>query len=521
MKPHARKVAHTCILAIILTANSVSTHGQSLDRSWTVTVKGQSIQANDDGSFHLPNVSAPDNFGPGGPGTAPDLASDDFVRAIGVSRAGGQTRYAFSDPFQFRQGQTFIIGDMTITDTPPPFPTSISIAAASTLLPVSETAQLTVTGTLLDGSTTDVTPRTSWTTYRTSNPAVATVGQDGLVTAMAPGIVFMTAINEGATAVKRLNVTAAVQMTIVEGFVVLADGTSVAGATVTTPFGDSTTTSSDGSFSFEIEIPSEGKLRLTASATVSAELLGGSSGNLEVIANGFTDAGVIVISPSTLWGSVPQSRQIVSVDPATGATQLVATITEATDNITEIEWSPDGSTLFATTGGGSSTIYTVDPKTGAILTSVSHPFGALNGLAFDAEDNLFGTQVGGPEESSELVRVNTATGALTTIGSTGFFIIGGLAFDDSGRLFGITSSNQSTPPNLLTINTDTGQVSVIAATDIPSEASSLEFDATGRLLTGASDGNLYEIDPETGVSTLIGPMGIDKLSGLSLGPSIE
>ena len=118
---------------------------------------------------------------------------------------------------------------------------------------------------------------------------------------------------------------------------------------------------------------------------------------------------------------------------------------------------------------------------------------------------------------SQPVRVDTSTGQLTIIGPTGFGVIGGLAFDHDGKLFGITS-NQSVPPVLLLIDPQTGQASVVVQTDLQQEASSLEIDANGRLLTAGDDGNLYEINSRTGVSSLIGPMGVSKLSGLSFGP---
>ena len=45
---------------------------------------------------------------------------------------------------------------------------------------------------------------------------------------------------------------------------------------------------------------------------------------------------------------------------------------------------------------------------------------------------------------------------------------------------------------------------------------SLAFTADGRLVVGGGDGNLYELDPVTGASTLIGPTGVEVVSGMSL-----
>ena len=53
------------------------TFGQ-LDERWAVTINGQTVQVEPDGSFLLSNVSAPDVFGPGGPGTPFDGAVDEL-----------------------------------------------------------------------------------------------------------------------------------------------------------------------------------------------------------------------------------------------------------------------------------------------------------------------------------------------------------------------------------------------------------------------------------------------------------
>ena len=53
----------------------------------------------------------------------------------------------------------------------------------TTLTSEGATTQLTVTATFPDGSTSEVTAGSSGTNYTISNPAVATVSPDGLVTA--------------------------------------------------------------------------------------------------------------------------------------------------------------------------------------------------------------------------------------------------------------------------------------------------------------------------------------------------
>ena len=50
----------------------------NLDETWTVTVNGQSVNVDPNGFFKIPNIPATDQFGAGGPGTAPDFLSDEF-----------------------------------------------------------------------------------------------------------------------------------------------------------------------------------------------------------------------------------------------------------------------------------------------------------------------------------------------------------------------------------------------------------------------------------------------------------
>ncbi len=272
-----------------------------LDETWTVTVSGQSVQVNPDGSFRIPNISAPDQFGAGGPGTPPDFLSDDFLRVVGTKTVNGATLYAFGTPFQITTNEIFSIDEITITDRPPPFPASIEVTADPGLILVNETTQLTTIGTLADGSKVDITPRSAWTIYRVSNPAIASVDGDGLVTGHQLGAVFVTAANEGATATERIDVTAAVVTTSVEGFVQLEDGTPVAGADVSTDLGGQTNSASGGFFELvDLEVPSEvSTLTVTAMTELGGQQLSGSSGPLEIVTGGVIDAGIIKIAESS------------------------------------------------------------------------------------------------------------------------------------------------------------------------------------------------------------------------------
>src|SRR5262245_45506000 len=174
---------------------------------WVLRIGGQVVNVNADGSFIIPNIQAPDQFGPGGPGTRPDCLSDDFYRVIGTSTKNGLTLYAYTEYFQIAQGKVYIPTNWTLTYLPPPMPESIrAIPDKPALTEINATTQVHVIGTLADGSLLDISSAEQWTTYRTSNRDIVSVDSDGNLTAKGRGTAYITAINDSATAVTQIDV---------------------------------------------------------------------------------------------------------------------------------------------------------------------------------------------------------------------------------------------------------------------------------------------------------------------------
>jgi formylglycine-generating enzyme required for sulfatase activity len=270
-----------------------------LDDSWTVTVGGQTAPVGPDGRFMVANISAADNFGAGGPGTAPDFRSDDFLRVTAVSAGTGRTLYAFSDRFQIVRNEVFAVSDLTKTDQAPIVPERIRFVGevAVPLLRPGETHQLELVATLGNRSEVDVTRRAAWTVYRTSNPAIATVGENGLVTAAGTGRAIITAVNEGSTAVTRVEVVSERLSVNVEGFVVRENGSAVEGARVTSSAGGAATSDVSGFFSLAIEVGVGQALTLSASFDQGGESLSASLEIPAITRAGTVDAGVLVLLP--------------------------------------------------------------------------------------------------------------------------------------------------------------------------------------------------------------------------------
>ncbi|MEM7244578.1 MAG: FG-GAP-like repeat-containing protein [Acidobacteriota bacterium] len=219
------------------------TGGQTLDERCELTVDGRTVQVSSDGSFLIPNIASPDE--------APaDFLSDDFKRLVGTCDFETGLLNVFSEPFQILGGQAVQVGSLTFTEQPPPLTESLATSIDPLVLTsLGATAQVTALATLPDDSTRDVTARTEWTSYRTSNPAVATIDIDGEVTAVGTGSAFLTAINEGATSVIVITVALGDDLTTVIGEVVSDDDSAIESADVRLIGASGTATSgTDGSF---------------------------------------------------------------------------------------------------------------------------------------------------------------------------------------------------------------------------------------------------------------------------------
>ena len=293
-------------LAIHFAANGSAAHAERLDGSWSVKVNGQVVRVDNDGSFHVPNIAAPDAFGPDGPGTRPDFVADDFIRVVGTSTKDGKTIYAYSEqPFQLEQGSTFSVGNIIVTELPPPLLVSIRFHEPKETIAIGDTLQLDVRGLLEDGNEVDVSSSDSWTSYRSSNARLATISRNGLITAQNAGVVHITAINNGHTFVHRIRIIRNQYKTTLEGFVRLDGDQPASNASVTTPFSAPITTDSEGFFSIVIEIPTLVSIPLDIRLTTpTGSNYSGLFEEKNLVDNGTTDVGILQLQQEKVSASV-------------------------------------------------------------------------------------------------------------------------------------------------------------------------------------------------------------------------
>jgi hypothetical protein len=296
-----------------------------VDERWAVTVNGQTIRVDADGSFRLPNIAAADLFGATGPGSPPDFKSDEWFQVVGTATIDGVTWYAYSEPFQITSNpqtgpQTYKVLTLPVTRrAPADIPESVAIEVVTPL----QDNTLYVGGVGGPGST----PIRVWanfagmddpreittgggTTYRTSNRRVVDVEEAGgqvIVTARGIGTGFVTATNRGATAVQRFVVTTPCMNTLLVGRVVTSGGSAVPGAIVSTEGGSNapTGTNGNGEFSFHV--------CYTPGTPFSVVVVGPAAGQKAVLTDvtpvpdGVTDVGTITLESNFVFWNIKQS----------------------------------------------------------------------------------------------------------------------------------------------------------------------------------------------------------------------
>ncbi len=233
-----------------------------LNETFTLMLNGQSFQPDQSGFFFFDNISVTDSFGAEGPGSPRDQVGDDFVQITGSGTIDGETWYVYSDPFQVRSGDVEIVDSLIFRQTPPVQPVSIRATPGTPVLTeVGATTQMSVIATLADGSTVDVSARDEFTSYRTSNGRIATVSNEGVVTALREGTVFITANNLGATSVARVSVVPGGRLTTVTGSVEDSGGSPVSGAEIRiVNLAGSDLTGADGNFSVPLVPADQGNI---------------------------------------------------------------------------------------------------------------------------------------------------------------------------------------------------------------------------------------------------------------------
>lgn len=167
---------------------SVADEALKLGADATVSILNRSARVQPDGTWRIDNVPA--NFGQ--------------VRVRATSVKNGVTQSGQSDFVTLTSNSITGIGSFSLGNATQ-IPAKLSLTAtANSLTSSGATSQITVVATYPDATTNNITAATNGTSYTISNPSVATVDANGLVTAISSGTVLVSALNEGAVGIIQL-----------------------------------------------------------------------------------------------------------------------------------------------------------------------------------------------------------------------------------------------------------------------------------------------------------------------------
>jgi hypothetical protein len=185
-------MAALCLTALGLSVGSASAQ---LGSTCTASLLNRTVPVNSDGSFAIGNV----------PANSQSLYRV-RVRCINPNGTISQGMSAFLS--LAGSASSIDIGAIDFnTFTLPPVSLSLTVGEGTTSMSTAgQTLHLYATATYTDGTQQPVIYSDSGTTYISSNPAVATVDQNGVVTAVAAGNVTITATNEGVAATVQIQV---------------------------------------------------------------------------------------------------------------------------------------------------------------------------------------------------------------------------------------------------------------------------------------------------------------------------
>ena len=202
---------------------------------------------------------------------------------------------------------------------------------------------------------------------------------------------------------------------------------------------------------------------------------------------------------------------VFDIDPQTALTTEISPISPSGVGINSMD--VDESGLAYVHDYYEQQLWVIDACAGTMTLLGQHGVGNTCGIAFGPGGILYGLDTG----NDQLVQFDLQTGQATPIGPLGINVAScGLAYDCSNdRLIGADSITDQ----IFDIDPLTGAASNFVQTGVPFQSVGLEFEpSTGQVL--ASDRfNLYRVDPVTGSTQTIGPLGGENIDDLAYHPA--
>lgn len=246
---------------------------------------------------------------------------------------------------------------------------------------------------------------------------------------------------------------------------------------------------------------------------------------------GVNDIGGIAFDSSGVLHGIthsPNEAVLYTIDFIGGTASLVNPTTIASPE-GALTFHPGTGVLYSKRGAPASEndLASIDPGTG--LGTIIGPMGLgfdldLSGMDFLADGTLLAYDTQGPLLDSRLLSIDTTSGAATVIGNTGSPSsspdFGGLAVDPDTDLVYLSNGT-----DLFSIDPTTGAATLIGPHSTPAPISGLSFRRASCMLgleiTQSSIGFLWDVDPDTGAGSNPRPLGSNGFGALAQSPTGE
>ena len=214
-------------------------------------------------------------------------------------------------------------------------------------------------------------------------------------------------------------------------------------------------------------------------------------------------------SDNRLYGLSSNTDSLYAISSVTGAASFVAAV-PGNVSLTGLDFLNGNLYASDVLVAGGWRIGTVDLITGA-FTSVGNQDGSANWWGLAANETaglLYSIDI----NDGNKLKSMTAGGVVTTIGAGGGIYGGGMAYDDANGILYATG-----PGGLYTVNTTTGLTTVVGPMGISTSFVGLAYDEASQLLFANNGANLYRVNPNTGATTLVGSNLVSGIDGLAWG----
>ncbi len=160
-------------------------------------------------------------------------------------------------------------------------------------------------------------------------------------------------------------------------------------------------------------------------------------------------------------------------------------------------------------GGSDSRLVELDPDTGAIIDEIGKVGYRVNGLEYDhTTGRLFASTAAHDPTHNGLIEIDMDTGAGTPIGKPGWGLgewipVTNLTVNSAGELYGWCEYYEYPEwgyDDLVWINKDDGTAKVVGESYLDTWMYGLAFDIYDTLFLGNGDGEIYVIDPGSGMA---------------------